>query len=174
MQPIPDLDGYFATEDGEVVSVRSGDERLIKSRARAGYKTVTLSVQVRGKKQRHRFEVHRLVLKAYGGLPPSAVHEARHLNGNSLDNRPSNLAWGTRLENTADAIRHGTLGPGMRARRRKLTDQQVLEIRRRYGAGERSVNLAQEFGVHRDYIPQIVKGKAWSCLPLSAGKEARH
>ena len=174
MQPIPDLEGYFATEDGEVVSARSGEDRLIKSRERDGYKAVTLSVKVGGERQRHRFEVHRLILKAYGGLPPSAAHEARHLNGNSLDSRPSNLAWGTRLENTADAIRHGTLGPGMRSRRRKLTDQQVLEIRRRHGAGERSADLAHEFGVCREYIPQIVSGKAWNCLPLVAVSEARH
>ncbi|AYN17458.1 hypothetical protein CHR29_20800 [Pseudomonas monteilii] len=173
MQPIPDLDGYFATEDGEVVSVRSGEERLIKSRVRGGYKVVTLGVKVGGKRQRHRFEVHRLVLKAYGGLPPSAAHEARHLNGNSLDNRPGNLAWGTRLENTADAIRHGTLGPGMRSRRRKLTDKQVIEIRRRHGSGERSADLAREFGVCRDYIPHLVSGRAWSCLPLNSAMEAR-
>lgn len=173
MQLIPDLDGYFATEDGEVVSARSGEDRLIKSRVRDGYKAVTLSVKVGGKRQRHRFEVHRLILKAYGGLPPSAAHEARHLNGDSLDNRPSNLAWGTRLENTADAIRHGTLGPGMRSRRRKLTDLQVLEIRRRHGDGEQSANLAREFGVCREYIPQLVSGKAWSCLPLVVASEAR-
>src|SRR5262249_12949164 len=35
-------------------------------------------------------------------------HEVRHLNGIRTDNRPENLAWGTKSENMQDAVRHGT------------------------------------------------------------------
>lgn len=166
MQPIPNLDGYFATEDGEVVSMRSGIAKVLATQNNGGYLRVTVSVRVAGVKERHRFEVHRLVLKAYAGTPADHALQARHLDGNSLNNKPSNLAWGTTADNAADAVRHGTLGPGMRSRRRRLTDVQVMEIRRRSRAGASKHHLAQEFGVHPEYIPKIVSGEAWSCLPL--------
>lgn len=49
--------------------------------------------------------VHRLVLRAFvGACPPGQV--CRHLNGDKKDNRLSNLAWGTLLENRQDRTRH--------------------------------------------------------------------
>lgn len=51
--------------------------------------------------------VHTLVLKAFVGPPPPGM-EARHLDGNRLNNRLDNLAWGTKSENMADRLRHGT------------------------------------------------------------------
>jgi len=116
---------------------------------------------VDGRRERHRFEVHRLILKAYAGIPEDGM-AARHLNGVSTDNRPVNLAWGTSADNSADAIRHGTLGPGMKARHRRLTREQVDEIIRRRKAGELSVDLAREFGVHRCYVPMLVRGACWA------------
>lgn len=166
MRPIPNLSGYYATEGGEVASMRSGSVRVLKSQVNRGYHRVTLSVRVNGTRERHRFEVHRLVLTAYAGLPSEEGLEARHLNGVSTDNRPGNLAWGTRRDNVQDAIRHGTLGPGMRARHRRLTESQVIEIRRRRACGESPKTLAEEFGVHREYIPVLVSGKAWGCVPI--------
>jgi len=146
--------------------MRSGTIKVLKSQINRGYHRVTLSVRVNGRKERHRLEVHRLVLMAYAGLPSEDGMEARHLNGVSTDNRPCNLAWGTRQANTQDAIRHGTLGPGMRARHRRLTEAQVIEIRRRRAAGESPKMLAAEFGVCREYIPVLVSGKAWGCIPI--------
>ncbi|HEY0290701.1 MAG TPA: HNH endonuclease [Pseudomonas sp.] len=166
MKIIPHLDGYYATEDGRIVSVRSGMKRYIKARLNCGYEMVTLSVMSGGRRQRHRFEVHRLVLIAHSGHPVSEDQEARHLNGVSTDNRKGNLAWGTRVQNAQDAVAHGTLGPGLSSRHRRLTDKQVADIVRRRRAGELSVNLAKEFDVHRSYIPKLVRGSAWSCLNL--------
>jgi hypothetical protein len=51
---------------------------------------------------------HILVCEAFHGPKPEPHHEVRHLNGNGQDNRPENLAWGTKSENRADAVRHGT------------------------------------------------------------------
>ena len=41
----------------------------------------------------------RLVCLAFHGPPPSPRHEVMHRDENSLNNRPANLAWGTRREN---------------------------------------------------------------------------
>ncbi|MCF7545564.1 NUMOD4 domain-containing protein [Pseudomonas petrae] len=164
MKDVPNLEGYFATEDGEIVSVRSGSKRIIKQRLNDGYYVVTLAVSVGGLRQRHRLQAHRLILMAYAGLPAADRNIARHLNGQSTDNRSVNLAWGTAKDNAQDSIRHGTLGPGMKARRRKLTDVQVREIIARRKAGESSARLSIEFGVHEHYIPRLCSGKAWPCL----------
>jgi hypothetical protein len=44
----------------------------------------------------------------------------------------------------------------------KLTEEKVHEIRRRVAAGETQIRLAQEFGVSRAMVSQIVKRQAWS------------
>lgn len=51
--------------------------------------------------------VHSLVAEAFiGPCPPG--EEVCHDNGNGLDNRVENLAYGTRAKNQADRVRHGT------------------------------------------------------------------
>lgn len=52
------------------------------------------------------FTIHTLVAMAWHGPRPDG-QECRHLNGDPTDNRPENLAWGTRAENMADMVRHG-------------------------------------------------------------------
>lgn len=56
----------------------------------------------RGGKTKSRYVLeHRLVAAVkYGGLPRDAV--VRHLNGNKQDNRPENLAIGSKAENKMD------------------------------------------------------------------------
>jgi hypothetical protein len=54
-----------------------------------------------------RLHLHREVLTSHAGPCPAGM-ETRHLNGDPLDNRQENLAWGTHRENVMDSIRHGT------------------------------------------------------------------
>lgn len=51
--------------------------------------------------------VHELVLEAFDKPRPEPHYQVRHLDGNPLNNRLTNLAWGTPLENAQDRIRHG-------------------------------------------------------------------
>src|SRR4051812_34370770 len=44
-------------------------------------------------------DIHRLILETFGGPPPSPDHQARHGDGDHLNNHANNLAWGTRSEN---------------------------------------------------------------------------
>lgn len=50
--------------------------------------------------------VHLLVLAAHVGPLPQGK-ETRHINGDSLDNRLTNLVYGTKSENAHDTVRHG-------------------------------------------------------------------
>lgn len=103
---------YTLTEDGRVWS-KSGwrgiPEREMKPTPDAGgYLYVRLTIGGKRKK----FMVHQMVANKYVGSRPSPAHEVRHLNGIRTDNRPGNLAWGTRLENANDREAHGNTSRG--------------------------------------------------------------
>ncbi|WP_194165350.1 HNH endonuclease [Deinococcus terrestris] len=58
--------------------------------------------------KRAKVTVSRLMLLAFVGPPPSARHQAAHLDGNPRRNTLDNLAWKTPKENCADKVAHGT------------------------------------------------------------------
>ena len=62
------------------------------------------SVQLSGGARHY---VHELVATAFHGPRPEQSWECRHLNGDPVDNRRENLAWGTSSENSYDIVRHG-------------------------------------------------------------------
>lgn len=78
---------------------------------------------------------------------------------------PSHLFLGTQQVNMEDKGAKGRTAAGEKQGSRKLTDEQVAEIRRRYGfwgkGGETSSALAKEFGINQAQISSIVGGKAW-------------
>jgi len=77
----------------------------------AGYQTVMLRIDGRGVRR----YVHRLVLEAFVGPPPSPDHHGAHWDGDRSHNWLENLRWATPAENQADRERHGTLKTGLRA-----------------------------------------------------------
>lgn len=164
MNAIPGFDGYFATEDGRIVSMRSGAPVELRQRIRRGYWVVTLHIRMRGQVQARSRHVHQMVLPAFKGEAPGPKYMVRHLDGDSLNNDVSNLAWGTAKDNAEDAVRHGTIGPGMKARRRRLDDAQVRQIRDRFAAGESDALLATEYGVSAGYPSKLARRICWAHL----------
>lgn len=78
------------------------------------------------------------------------------------DNRaccnPYHLFLGTRGDNAADSMKKGR-------RARKLTEEEVLEIRELYAAGGMTQQeLADEFGVSNPTISYITRRKTWNYL----------
>jgi hypothetical protein len=53
------------------------------------------------------YSVHRLVAFAFHGLP-EAGQEVRHLDSNPKNNFVGNLRWGSKSENTLDAVARGS------------------------------------------------------------------
>jgi hypothetical protein len=99
VRTLSEYPGYVITEDGRVYGPRK--KWLKASPNSVGYPTISIA----GGKD---VTVHKLVALAYLGDPPTERHEVAHLNGIKIDNRASNLAWKTHVENEADKLTHGT------------------------------------------------------------------
>lgn len=77
-------------------------------------------------------KVHKLVCLAFNGLKPIGAECVRHLDGDRLNNTPSNLRWGTNKENAADTILHGKQVSGFDHPNMYISKEEAVEIRARY------------------------------------------
>jgi hypothetical protein len=100
-------------------------------------------------KRRQTCTVHRLVLEAFVGARPLNL-ECRHLDGNADNNQLDNLVWGTKLDNEADKVRHGT------AKRMPLTVEEIVDIRH---SPRKQQELADQYGVTQSLISRIKSGE---------------
>ncbi len=161
---------YTVTDSGRVFSLprrRVPQKREIhpvrNDKSRKGlYLTVGLHDGERAKK----FFVHRLVAEMFLGPPPSPNHEVRHLDGNPINNKVKNLVWGTSKENSEDARRHGTMACGSRNGNSKLTEKDVLDIRKELKCGVWGVgsHLAKKYGVSQVIISNIKHQTRWGWI----------
>lgn len=104
--------------------------------------------------------IHQLVTEAFVGPRPTGS-EVRHLDGNPANNRASNLAWGTRRENMADARRHGTLVQGARCHMARLTELDVVHVRQLFDAGLGLREMATMYGVSVACVGHVVRRDRW-------------
>ncbi len=142
---------------------------------------------------RHNQSAHRISWElAYGPIPDGLW--VLHRCDTPACVRPAHLFLGTGLDNVADKVAkvrqakgdtfNATMAPhrprgdrngsrlhpesrprGERNTAARLTEQQVLSIRRRFALGERNqATLAKEFGVSKHTIHMIVRNKAWCHL----------
>lgn len=101
--------------------------------------------------------VHVAVLEAFRfDRPPGAF--CRHMNGDKKDNRLHNLCWGTRAQNEADKIAHGTSNRGERHGMSKLTYEDVHQIRK---SPKSDAALARSLGVSRPTITHVRNRSTW-------------
>lgn len=157
MKEIPGYNGYYAEEDGFIYSSKSGS--LIKLSHRVARKHPYLVVHLYINGRTKEVKVHSLVLYAFSGPRPDG-YEARHLDGDCLNNKPSNLKWGTRQENVDDKKLHGTITKGVLNGRCKLSKENVSEIISFKGVHSTSV-LAKMYGVAQTTISAIHTGRSW-------------
>ncbi len=160
LKPIPNFIDYAADEEGNIWSLKCGKiKKLRLALSRYGYLRVLLCGH-----SGHKFvAVHRMVLLAFRGegLPGQ---ECRHIDGNRVNNRISNLAWGTKKENCADRVIHGTAPIGSRNGNCKLNDSDVLEIISLLKSGNSLASIGRKFGVNKTLIHKIKKGENWTHL----------
>lgn len=154
---------YKVTEDGGIYSVLK--DSFIKTYwagTKRQYEYVTLG-RTNGK--RNKRLVHRLVCEAFHGPAPEG-HDCCHNDGNPSNNHYTNLRWATRRENLEDRKKHGTMLWGERVGTSKLTEKDVLDIRKKRKEGHSLNDLAEAFGVERNAISRIVRGLRWAHIPI--------
>lgn len=160
---VPGYEGLYRVSDqGRVWSAgqRGLPPQFLKPRPHVRYRYLSVGLFKNGKGRDHK--IHRLVLAAFVG-PCLPGLETRHLNGNRQDNRLANLTYGTKAENHADKVRHGThaIYRGSLNGHATLTEDDVREIRRRCTAGERQRDVAATYGVGQTCISKIVRREKW-------------
>jgi hypothetical protein len=102
-KPVVGYEGLYEVSNlGRIKSIRFG-EKIMKLRYdKGGYLTAGLT---KNNKQTILL-VHRIVLKAFVGLPENK-QECDHINRNRDDNRLENLRWVTRSKNQLNKTAHG-------------------------------------------------------------------
>ncbi|MDH0157304.1 HNH endonuclease [Stutzerimonas stutzeri] len=103
---------------------------------------------------------HRVAWMLVNGEIPDGLYVCH-----SCDNRkccnPSHLWLGTAKENQMDMAAKGRT----HSHQKKLTEQDVLEVRRRYASGETTTQIAGCFGVTRSAIYRIATGRSRRVAP---------
>lgn len=95
LRPIPNWDGYYASQDGRIVSTRTNGIRVLKPHMHKGYLRLYLFKSVEYRKAKF---VHRLVAQAY--IPnPHHYPEVNHIDGDRENNNVTNLEWCTKRYN---------------------------------------------------------------------------
>jgi hypothetical protein len=132
-------------------------ERLIKFKIdRYGYPSYSLSKNKVLKSK----TAHRLVAKAF---VPNLLNKpaVNHINGIKTDNKVENLEWCTNKENTAHSIEIGLQDQkGVKHHKCKLTEEQVLEIRK-IAYSETRTALSKKYSVSRAHILRLIKNEGW-------------
>lgn len=139
----------------------------------SGYGTIGLGSAAQGKGF-----VHRVSYEIFVGCIPNGMIVCHRCDVKTCVN-PGHLFVGTYLDNIVDAQRKGRwrTGPtwaspdriqwqqecrGERHGQSKLTDLDVVEIRRRHATGATMTELAKQFPVSRRMIANIVHRRNWS------------
>lgn len=175
---VPGYEGFYEVSDfGNVRSVertitqvsRSGNtyQRVVKSKNLSpviGSSGRYLYVHLAKEGKRHH-SVHSLVLRAFVG-EPSAGQEGCHSDGDSFNNKLSNLRWDTHQSNKSDREKHGTVLRGDSHYNSVCTENQARSIKtalsnytgKRYG---RNITIARQLNVPVSLVKDIAYGHSW-------------
>lgn len=97
---------------------------------------------------------------SHGDIPKGLV--VRHKCDNPACVNPSHLETGTDLDNKRDMVERGRSATGSNHSQAKLTEEQVIDIRRIYNAGGvTQKDLGRRYGLHQTTIRNIVTRSTW-------------
>jgi hypothetical protein len=158
--------GFRVSDSGQVVSP-NGTTRLphycSKKPGQAPYGRVTVRIGDR----RHAVSIHQLAAYQLWGDAAFAdgIH-VRHLNGDSTDNRPENLALGTAVENSMDRPESDRKRQALHAasHRRTLDHGRIQELLTMRRSGASLLQCGKAFGLSKGQVSEIMSGKLYSEL----------
>jgi hypothetical protein len=105
--------------------------------------------------------IHRLVAEAFLAAISGKTH-VNHKDGNTTNNRATNLEWMTQQENNEHSRKTGLFPFGSRHGHAKLSESSIPTIRKRIKNGEPLLRIAKSLGVSRHAISAIRDRKTWS------------
>lgn len=155
-KPIPRYENYEISSWGRVKN--SSGKILKPGKNKYGY----LHAGLCKLSKRKTILIHRLVASAF--LPnPKNLLQINHIDGNKENNNIQNLEWCNASDNIGHAIQTGlTNNKGENHSNSKLTEIQILEIRRLETEGWSQTQLAEKFGVSSGLISKIKKRQTWT------------
>lgn len=147
---------YYITQEGLFFK---GHKQMFPDKTNFGH--LCIRVTINGKRLRK--YIHRLVAEYY--IPnPYNKPIVNHKDGNPSNNSISNLEWVTHRENIQHAYRILKKGLGESRSDSKLTNEDVLFIRKNYKPHHDEfgrVALSKRFGISQNYIWSIISNKRW-------------
>jgi hypothetical protein len=172
---VPGFDAYEVSSRGRVRR-REAKGRwpaghiLSPAKSKSGHLFVILTAK--GGRPCKQF-VHRLVTTAFIGPAPFEGALVLHHDDDPLHNRPENLYWGDHKQNARDArlnrkspgeVSQRGAQPGERNSSAVLSEADVLAIKRHIASGLCGSCIARLYGVRKETIYSIAKGRTWTHL----------
>lgn len=125
--------------------------------SKGGYVKINLSI----KGYKKTFAMHRLVALHF--LPSNGLPQVNHIDLDKTNNSVKNLEWVSPQQNIEHAKRHGVYSPITNSRvAKKLTMDQVVQIRELCKTGMTQKNAGKMFAVSPLMISRIINNKSWS------------
>lgn len=103
---------------------------------------------------------HRVSYKIFKGEEPGPV--LRHTCDNPSCCNPEHLVPGTFQDNSQDMVDRGRSRKGQQHPHAKLTENDVMEIRRLHSEGVTLTYLAAQFGITKGNASFITRGQTWT------------
>ncbi len=155
---IPGYEGHYQVSNlGRIKSLKGNKIKILKSVSmKIGYTSVGLSLN--GEVKLH--YVHRLVAGLFIDKPKGKT-VVNHLDGIKNNNQSSNLEWVTKAENEIHAYENGLISVGNNHPNAKLTESQVIRIRKMKSDGFSSQKIAELMGTTRQTVNDIVTFRSW-------------
>lgn len=157
---IKELQCLYKINEYGIVVKRNGKIKPNQDNGK-GYKQ--LYVQINNK--RKVFYIHRLVAEYF--IPnPLNLKEVNHIDGDKSNNHIKNLEWISRIDNMKHASKNGLIRMGENSGKNKLTEKQVLAIRRLYKLNPNfnKLKVSIKLGVQYATIYKIIKNQKWKYL----------
>ena len=117
-----------------------------------------LHVGLRGKST----NVHRIVAKTFIDNP-NGYPEVNHKDEDKTNNAVTNLEWCDHKYNNNYGSKIGSTR-GTKNPSSKLTEKDIMEIRRRRNNGELLREISKDFGISENHVCNIARGVRWGWL----------
>jgi len=109
--------------------------------------------------------MHRHIFEECFGEIPEGMYICHKCDNKTCIN-PEHLELGTPLKNAKDAVDRGLYPKGSQKYNAKLTENDVVQIKKMLKNGVKNIEITNYFDVHRDTVSHIKRGKTWKHVTI--------